>query len=151
MKILTMSIIMLFLLTMNILAQGLPEPTNPAITYEYEIGWGNNPVSVWTAITPTSTVIASGVVSSTHIYSGNLGNNKFEFATADSTTTVPMKGVVIFNIASIPSTKLFDIFRIRVRASATYNGQIVTSAWSDPSYWVMVMNLKKLNQPVSIK
>jgi hypothetical protein len=142
-------LLVLFAFIVSSHSQELPEPSMPAITYEYEIAWGSKPLTVWTAITPTPTTFVNGLTG-THIYYGALGDNKFEFECADSTVAIPKKAVIILNI-NIPSNKLFDFFRIHVRASATFDGSVVTSAWSDPSYWVLVMNLKKLNYPVSIK
>ena len=151
MRITILVLMMIVLSITNLYAQELSEPTAPAISYEFEISWGNKPNVAWTAITPVTTVVALGSVAAVHSYYGIIGNNKFEFETAISTVAVPEKATATFNIATLPSGKLYDIFRIRVRATTTYDGQTITSAWSDPSYWVMVFNLRKLNQPISVK
>jgi hypothetical protein len=142
-----------FFISFSAMAQTteLPEPTMPPINYEYEIGWGSKPVVAWSTIVPTSITFVDGMVSVTHVYNGVLGDNKFEFMAVDSTIAIPKKAIIVLNVATVPSGKLFDIFRIRVRASTTFDGQMMTSAWSEPSFWVLLLNFKVFNQPVSIR
>jgi hypothetical protein len=151
MRIFILSLVLLFISVSFAFTQELTEPTSIPITYDVEIGWGSKPVSIWTPIFPTSITTISGMVSTTHIYFGSLGINKFEFTSADSTILLPLKTAITLSLLNVPSDKLFDIFRIHVRASVTYDGQTVTGAWSDPSYWVMVLNMKKLGSAISVK
>lgn len=150
MKILTVFII-LMLISLSVYSQELPEPTTLPITYEFQIAWGTKTALVWNNVTAKSLTISAGAVSITHNYYGILGDNKFEFETVNSEVGNLEKGLVVFEILNTPTAKLVNYFRIRVRASIVYDTQTITSAWSDATYWVMILNVRKLNQPISIK
>jgi len=143
-------VIMLFSSGAIVLSQELPEPTAPPIGYAYEIAWGSKlPSLTWAAITPVSSTVVSGTAATVHKYSGVIGNNTFEFTAVDSTVATPKVVVVVVNVPSIPGSNFYNIFRLHVAAAATIDNVVNTGPWSDASYWVMIIDWKKLSLPVS--
>lgn len=129
----------------NTLAQELPEPTSPPITYEVQIAWGTKTNLIWLDIVPLSQTVVSGVVGE-HNYYGHTGVSNWEFTALDSTASVPLKCLVDIDVIQ-PNNKLFDYYRIRVKGKIGYNSNFIFSEYSEASYWVMVINLTKPNRP----
>lgn len=144
-------IIIIFLFfCFNVMAQELPEPSMPPISYEMAIAWGTKTVvQTWASIVPTSITVTAGVASTVHNYNGKIGDNTIEFTASDSTATTPIKVDAVISITSIPQQKPFDYFRIKVRAYMTIDGVVYYSDWSDASYWVSVSQPKRVSQLVN--
>ena len=139
----------------------LPEPSEPTISYEFEISWGSKTTLAWTPITPVSIEMLDGVAITTHAYSGRIGINTFESVAWNTTTEKPMKVIVKFDIKSLPEGKWWDIFRIHSCLVIKYpppaplqgglEDRIEKSGWSPPSYWVMVVDLSKVGTEPKIR
>lgn len=128
-------------------AEELPEPNEPVISYEFEIAWGTKTSLTWQAITPKSVNIIPGESATTHVYYGMIGDNTFESVSWNTTVTTPMKIVAVFDIANIPNDKWYDIFRIRSRCIVNLSESTlkpIVGAWSQPSYWRLIIDLQKL-------
>jgi len=137
------------------MAQELPEPTTASvITYSYQIAWGSKPLT-WTNIIPKSTTIFTAPVpiTVTHQYYGmTLGDHRWSFETLDSTIPLPKVMECVFTIANIPSEKMVDFYRVRVKATVTYpDGTQSPTVLGDDSYWVMVIDTTKLKPKTPIK
>jgi hypothetical protein len=58
----------------------------------------------------------------------------------------------VIPITAIPSGKLMDFYRMRVRASVTYpDGTVSATVIGDDSFWVMVVDTSKLKPKTPIK
>ena len=108
------------------------------------------PTTVNIGPTVMKMVISAGQAATTHNYYGKIGENTFELTTIDSSISGATKIVAVFNILATPS-KWFDIFRIRAKNTVNINGTIMSSEWSDPSFWVLIIDLKKLGMPTGVK
>ena len=153
MKVLMLSLILISIGGL-VMAQELPEPTIPVITYSHQIAWGSKPLT-WIDIVPkSSTIFLTPVPSDVlHIYyATKLGDHKWSFEMVDSTLALPKVMECVFSIMSIPSGKIMDFYRMRVRATATYpDGTLSSIVIGDDSYWVMVINIDKLKPKTPIK
>ena len=152
MKYIVILILCLYSIGGIVMAQELPEPIAPVFSYTFQILWGSSIVSspLWTDITPKSIEVVSGTAISVHNYKGKIGDNKWESIAVDSTITNPKKIVAIINITSLPNGGFFNFYRIRTRASATIDGAIIVSDFSEPSFWVMVLNFGALYRPAGL-
>jgi hypothetical protein len=133
----------------------LPEPaTASVITYSYQIAWGSKPLT-WNTIVPKSTTVFPTPVpaTTTHQYYGTtLGDHRWSFETLDSTLALPKVMEYVIPITAIPSGKLMDFYRMRVRASVTYpDGTVSATVIGDDSFWVMVVDTSKLKPKTPIK
>jgi hypothetical protein len=132
----------------------LPEPTAPVITYTHQIAWGSKPL-MWIDIVPKSSAIflTPAPSDASHIYYAlKLGDHRWSFEMSDSTIALPKVMECVFSIMSIPSGKIMDIYRMRVRATATYpDGTLSSVIVGDESYWVMVIDLSKIKPKTPIK
>jgi len=70
----------------------------------------------------------------------------------DSTEALPKVVIVSFDIQSLPNNRWFDIFRIRDKAVITHpDGTKIESVYSEPSYWVLIIDMRKLGIPIGAK
>jgi len=124
----------------SVAAQEQPEPTNPTIEYEAEIGFGTFTGIVWQTQAINYQVVA-GVPAIGHTYWSTLGIQKFEALACNSTT---QKVVFHFEINSLPEGLPFVYYRVRIRG---FVGE-TKGAWSASSYWVGLINLAAPGVPV---
>jgi len=144
--------IVLFSFSLSALSQvELPEPTAPEIAYAFQISWGSKTSLAWVDVTPKSVIVSAGQAATIHNYYGKIGDNIFELIASDSTVANPKKVIGTFEILNTPS-KWFDIFRIRAKATINHpDSSVISSAWSDPSFWTLVIDIKKLSMPTGVK
>jgi hypothetical protein len=133
----------------------LPEPTTASvITYSHQIAWGSKPLT-WNNIVPKSTTVFPNPVpiTVTHQYYGlTLGDHLWSFETLDSTIPLPKVMECVFSITAIPSGKLMDFYRMRVRATVTYpDGTVSATVIGDDSFWVTAVDMGKLKPKTPIK
>lgn len=130
----------------------LPEPVVPVIEYVFQVAWGSKAALTWVDTVPSSLTVTEGVVAGVHNYYGRIGINKFQSVAMDSTDALPKIAIVSFDIQTIPGGRWFDIFRIRSKAIVNHpDGTRIESIWSEPSYWVLIIELKKLGTPIGVK
>ena len=136
-----MTVILFFLIISSAAVAGeeLPEPTVQDIGYECEIGFGTLSGIVWQQ-QPIQYHVIDGEPAGTHAYWSTLGVQKFE-----ASACVPNKKVVFqFEINKIPEGLPFVFYRVRLRG---FIGEI-KGEWSEPSYWVGIININIPSRPV---
>ena len=149
----TFILVLVFILVGGmVMAQELPEPITPEFTYTFQILWGTTsiPTPLWVDIVPKSIEVVAGTVTGVHNYKGKIGDNRWESVAMDSTVSNPKKIVAIINITELPNSGFFNFYRIRNRASATIDGAVLVSNWSEPSFWCLVLNFNALYRPTGL-
>ena len=130
----------------------LPEPVAPTIDYVFQIAFGSKTALTWVDVIPAELTVTEGVVNSVHNYYGRIGINTFRSVSMDSTEALPKVVIVSFDIQSLPNNRWFDIFRIRDKAVITHpDGTKIESVYSEPSYWVLIIDMRKLGIPIGAK
>ena len=124
----------------RVAAQEQPEPTQPGISYEAEIGFGTFTGIIWQKQAITYQVV-DGVPAASHSYWSTLGIQKFEALACNSTT---QKVVFHFEINALPEGLPFVFYRVRLRG---FVGE-TKGPWSEVSYWVGLINLAAPGVPV---
>ena len=139
MKYIIMIIAILLFNNANVLAQEAPEPTQPDIQYEAEIGFGTFAGIVWQPQVITYQII-DGQPTGTHAYWSALGVQKFE-----ATACTPNQKVVFqFEINELPEGLPFIFYRVRLRGFISNNKGV----WSEASYWVGLVNINQPGRPI---
>ena len=150
--LLLLIIVLIFSFLSVSFAQELPEPVPPTIDYVFQISWGSKNNLTWVDSIPSALTVTAGVVAGVHNYYGRIGINRFQSVAMDSTELVPTIVIVSFDIQVIPNGRWFDIFRIRSKAIVNHpDGTRIESVWSEPSYWVLIIDLHKLGLPFGVK
>ena len=147
-----LSIFLLFGGGLSMAEVELPEPVAPVIDYVFQISFGSKTALTWADIIPASLTVTEGVVVGVHNYYGRIGLNRFQSIAMDSTEALPKMVIVGFDIQSIPNGRWFDIFRIRSKTIVNHpDGTKIESVWSEPSFWVLIIDMRKLGNPIGVK
>jgi len=120
-------------------AQELPEPEQPDIQYEAEIGFGTFTGIVWQPQAITYQV-ENGQPIGSHAYWSMLGVQKFEALAC----TPNQKVVFQFEINELPEGLPFVFYRVRLRGFIGEN----KGEWSEASYWVGLVNINQPGRPI---